>query len=167
MREQKIHVVGRPQLRINGTPVFLDVEAIPDRDFYYLIGVRLAGDHGVCQHSLWADSAADEERVWRDFLLLLSGVSQPVLIHYGSFEATFLRKMRDRYGGPPEHSAAAEAIASPVNLLSVIYAQVYFPAYSNGLKDIAGFLVLRGPTHYHLAFNPSFGVTNGKNPTTQ
>ena len=67
-------------------------------------------------------------------------VSQPVLIHYGSFEATFLKKMYDRYGGPPEASAAAKAIASPVNLLSVIYAQVYFPVYSNGLKDIARFL---------------------------
>jgi len=140
IREQKIHVVGHPQLRINGTPVFFDVEAIPDRDFYYLIGVRLAGDHGVCQHSFWADRAANEERVWSDFLLLLSGVSQPVLIHYGNFEAAFLKKMCDRYGGPPEDSAAAKAIASPVNLLSVIYAQVYFPVYSNGLKDIAGFL---------------------------
>jgi predicted RecB family nuclease len=140
IREQKIHVVGRPQFRIDGTPIFFDVEAIPDRDFFYLIGVRLESGHGVCQHSFWADSATDEERVWRDFLLLLSGVSQPVLIHYGSFEATFLRKMCDRYGGPPEDSVAAKAIASPVNLLSAIYAQVYFPVYSNGLKDIAGFL---------------------------
>ena len=140
IREQKIHVVGHPQLRINGTPVFFDVEAIPDRDLYYLIGVRLASDHSVCQHSFWADSAESEERVWSDFLLLLSGISQPVLIHYGKFEATFLKKMRDRYGGPQEDSAAAKAIASPVNLLSVIYAQVYFPVYSNGLKDIARFL---------------------------
>ena len=52
----------------------------------------------------------------------------------------FLERMCDRYGGPQGDSAAAKAIASPINLLSVIFAQVYFPTYSNGLKDIAGFL---------------------------
>jgi hypothetical protein len=30
-----------------------------------------------------------------------------------------------------------QLIASSVNLLSLIYAQVYFPTYSNGLKDVA------------------------------
>jgi predicted RecB family nuclease len=140
IREQKIHVVGHPQLRVDGTPVFFDVEGFPDRDFYYLIGVRLEGSHGGSHHSFWADCAADEERIWSDFLVLLSGIGQPVLIHYGNFETTFLKKMCDRYRSPPADSAAAKAIASPVNLLSIIYAQVYFPVYSNGLKDIARFL---------------------------
>ena len=48
--------------------------------------------------------------------------------------------MCDRYGGPREDSAAAKAIASSVNLLSVIFAQIYFPSYSNGLKEIAKFI---------------------------
>ena len=140
IREQKIHIVGRPELRIEGTPVAFDVEGIPDRDFYYLIGLRLEGDHGVSRHNLWADSMADEDRVWQDFLNTLSGIDRPVLIHYGSFEKTFLKAMCRRYGAPPEDSAAAKAIGSSVNLLSAIYARVYFPAYSNGLKEIARFL---------------------------
>jgi predicted RecB family nuclease len=32
IRERKIHIVGSPQLKIEGTPVYLDVEGIPDRD---------------------------------------------------------------------------------------------------------------------------------------
>ncbi len=39
IRQHKIHVVGRDELKIEGTPVYLDVEGIPDRNFYYLIGV--------------------------------------------------------------------------------------------------------------------------------
>jgi predicted RecB family nuclease len=35
IRENKVHVVGTPELRIEGTPVYLDVEGIPARDFYY------------------------------------------------------------------------------------------------------------------------------------
>src|SRR5438034_2552082 len=42
VREKKIHIVGRPALKDESTPVYLDVEGLPDRDFYYLIGVRMA-----------------------------------------------------------------------------------------------------------------------------
>ena len=29
LREQKIHVVGNPELAIDGTPIYLDVEGVP------------------------------------------------------------------------------------------------------------------------------------------
>jgi hypothetical protein len=140
IRQQKIHVVGTSQMKVEGTPVYLDVEGVPDRDFYYLIGVRLETDAGVTRHSLWADTVADEKRMWSSFLDILSAIDQPVLIHNGSYETTFLKRMCDRYGKPSADSAAAKAIASSVNLLSIIFARVYFPTYSNGLKDIARFL---------------------------
>jgi predicted RecB family nuclease len=41
IREKKIHIVGSPELKIEGTPVYLHVEGLPDRDFYYLIGLRI------------------------------------------------------------------------------------------------------------------------------
>lgn len=137
IRERKIHIVGNPKLRIEGTPIYFDVEGLPDRDFYYLIGVRLEGDTSGMSHALWADAAVDEECIWSAFLGILSGIDNPVLIHFGNFEAIFLKRMCERYGGPQEGSPAAKAIASSVNLLSVIFAQVYFPSYSNGLKEIA------------------------------
>jgi predicted RecB family nuclease len=31
-------------------------------------------------------------------------------------------------------------MAHPTNLLSLVYARIYFPTLSNGLKDIAGYL---------------------------
>ena len=134
IREQKIHVVGTPKLLIEGTPVFFDVEGLPDLGFYYLVGVRVEGSGGAEHLALWADSPADEKRIWIEFLGILSKADRPTLLHYGSFEKTFLKKMCERYGGPPEHSAAAMAIASATNLLGVIYARIYFPSYSNGLK---------------------------------
>ena len=140
IRERKIHIVGSPELMIEGTPVYLDVEGLPDRDFYYLIGVRIKTGAGIIQHSLWADRADDEQSIWTDFLYILSGIENPVLIHYGSFETTFMKRMYDRYGVPLEGSVIAKAIESAVNLLSVIFTQVYFPTFSNGIKEIAGYL---------------------------
>ncbi len=140
IRERKIHVVGTPTLRIEGTPIYFDVEGLPDRDFYYLIGIRLEGDTSGIRHALWADAAVDEERIWSAFLAVISGIDNPVLIHFGNFESRFLKRMCQRYGSPPEDSPVAKAITASVNVLSVIFAQVYFPTYSNGLKEIARFL---------------------------
>jgi predicted RecB family nuclease len=137
IREKKIHVVGSPELKIEGTPVYLDVEGLPDREFYYLIGVRIGNGESAVQHSLWADTIADEGKIWREFLGILETVERPVLIHYGGFESTFMRRMCKHYGGPNRDSPGHRAMEDSTNLLSLIYAQFYFPTYSNGLKDIA------------------------------
>src|SRR5262245_28790740 len=41
IREKKIHAVDLPTDILDGTLVYLDVEGLPDRNFYYLIGVRI------------------------------------------------------------------------------------------------------------------------------
>ena len=140
IREKKVHVVGMPQFSIEGTPVFIDVEGLPDCDFYYLIGLRWPSMNGIEQRSLWADTAEDEGKLWADLLAVLSSIKSPTLVHYGSFETTFFKKMTDRYGAPTEDSVAGKALGSAINLLSVIFAHIYFPTYSNGLKEIAKYL---------------------------
>ena len=54
------------------------------------------------------------------------------LYAYGSYEAAFLRRMGK--GGAPD--ARPSILSRVVNVLSLIYAHVYFPTYSNSLKDI-------------------------------
>ena len=39
VREKKVYVARTPELPAQTTRVYLDVEGIPDRDFYYLVGV--------------------------------------------------------------------------------------------------------------------------------
>jgi predicted RecB family nuclease len=143
IREKKIHAVGIPDLKLDGTPVHLDVEGLPDHDFYYLIGVRVGAGKGAVQHGLWADRADEESGIWNDFLGILSESPNPVLIHYGGYETIFLRRMRERHGRPSEGSPAAMTIENATNLLSFVYAQIYFPTFSNGLKEIAQHLGLR------------------------
>jgi predicted RecB family nuclease len=140
IRKDKIHAVDVPDEKLDGTPVYLDVEGLPDRDFYYLIGVRVENGDGAVQHGFWADDADGEKRIWEKFQGILAAISNPRIICYGSYETAFLKRMRERYGGPREGSAAAIAIAHPTNLLSLIYSRIYFPTFSNGLKNVAGYL---------------------------
>jgi len=80
LREKRIYVVGKPELTLTGTPVYIDVEGTPDRDSYYLIGLRIPGATSVVQRSLWADDRADEENIWREFLQIITTIENPQLI---------------------------------------------------------------------------------------
>ena len=110
IRERKIYIVGSPKLNIKGTPVFLDVESVPDRDFYYLIGLRIFRGDSSVQYSFWADTQLDERKIWTEFLEVLARVEDPVLIHYGSFEAKFIRLMRDRYPATAESDVYLDSV---------------------------------------------------------
>jgi Transposase IS66 family/RNase_H superfamily len=140
IREKKIHAVGSLELKLEGTPIFLDIEGLPDRDTYYLIGLLIRSKQSAIQHSLWAKEAHDERTIWGNFLHILARAENPMLIHYGSYETTFLTRMRARYGIPQHLSSLAGVFDRAINLVLVLFAKVYYPTYSNGLKDIARYL---------------------------
>ena len=73
IRENKIHAVDLLDPKLDGTPVYLDVEGLPDRDFYYLIGVRVGTGHCAVQYGFWADDEDGEKRIWNEFLAILFG----------------------------------------------------------------------------------------------
>lgn len=104
IRENKIHIVGSPELKIEGTPVYLDVEGLPDHDFYYLVGLRVGNGESATRHTMWANAIEGEGRIWHEFLGILGTIEKPVLIHYGSYEKIFLNTMSERHGKPPEGS---------------------------------------------------------------
>jgi len=79
--------------------------------------------------------------MWVKCLDTLALIDQPKLIHYGSYETQFLRRMKARYCSAPMNAELIDyMISSSVNLLSFTYAQIYFPTYSNTLKEVARFL---------------------------
>ena len=123
--------------------MYIDVEGDPDRDFYYLVGLRIGSGGSAVPHCFWANDLAAERTMWECCLRVLSVIDNPRLIHYGSYETQFLKRMRTRYPNIESSSFLSHLISSALNLLSVIYAHVYFPTYSNGLKEVASYLGFR------------------------
>ena len=141
IRKRQIHVVGTPVWNDLGQPIYFDVEGVPDRDFYYLIGLRYMLGNAQVHQSFWADDPSDEKVMWVKCLDTLALINQPRLIHYGSYETQFLRQMKARYSGASINSGLVDYLmSSSLNLLSFTYAQIYFPTYSNTLKDVVRFL---------------------------
>jgi predicted RecB family nuclease len=140
IRKNQIHVVGKVTWTTVGTPVYIDVESDPDRGFYYCIGIRFESAGAGVQRSFWADDPAEEGKMWTECLAALSAIENARLVHYGSFETSFLRQMKKRYPTAGSTDLLSRLMESAVNLLAIVYAQVYFPTYSNSLKDIAQYL---------------------------
>ena len=132
IKKAQVHVVGSPDLSIECTPVFLDVEGMPDRDFHYLIGLRYSNQGEHIERSLWADRPEDEQGIWQEFLTILRGIENPRLVHYGAYESRFLKLMKDRWKTSDEDAEFVDRVCdASVNVLSVIYGKIYFPTYSN------------------------------------
>jgi hypothetical protein len=141
IRKNRVHVIGDSKFELPVGAVYLDVEGVPDRDFYYLVGLRYRAGVTDLQRSFWADTASEEKDMWAACLLALRHIENPHFVHYGSYETQFLRRMKERYADDADNKAYIERlISSSFNLISLTYAQVYFPTYSNGLKEIGKYL---------------------------
>jgi predicted RecB family nuclease len=141
IKKNQIHVVGAPSLKFDGTPTFLDVEGMPDRDFYYLVGLRFERDGEHVERSLWADGLDDERAIWENCLRELKAIGDAQIVSYGAYETRFLRQMRSRYILAPDDAELVDRlIGTSVNLVGCIYGKIYFPTFSNSLKEIGRYL---------------------------
>ena len=141
IKKNQIHVVGSPSLKIDGIPTFLDVEGMPDRDFYYLIGLRFECRGEQVEKSFWADRLNDERDMWESCLETLKEIGNAQIVTYGAYEIRFLKQMKDRYVITPDDAAFVDRlIETLVNLVGCIYGKIYFPTYSNSLKEVGRYL---------------------------
>ena len=59
-----------------------------------------------------------------------------VIFHHGNYDSVFVKKMQNQFG----NLNGTQMNEKLVNTLSLLYGKVYFPTYSNGLKEIGAFL---------------------------
>src|SRR5215475_4474145 len=64
IRKNQVHVLGTPAFSLPQTPVYLDVEGDPNRDFYYLIGLRISSEKQPLRYFYWANTEGDEGEMW-------------------------------------------------------------------------------------------------------
>jgi predicted RecB family nuclease len=137
LREKKVYVLGTPSLPKPPTRLYFDCEGDPERGFVYLIGLTIVGDEEERHYSFWADTEAEERSAFGQFLDMVARYPGSTLFYYGSYERAFLRRMRKVAAGK---KLVDRVLANSCNVLSVIHAAIYFPTYSNGLKDVGAYL---------------------------
>jgi predicted RecB family nuclease len=142
LRTQKVHVHGTPSITKSDTAIYFDIEGLPDFDFYYLIGMLRVRRDTADYRSFWADSEQDQAEMFQQFADAVQQFPKSQLYHYGNYDITALKRAR-ALCKPSYEQHLNSMIDSSNNVLSVVHSHVYFPTYSNTLKEVAT----------HLGFN--------------
>jgi predicted RecB family nuclease len=137
IRDRKIYVFGTPYLPVSPTRVYIDLEGDPDRTFVYLLGVIIDHEGTEQKYHFWGNKKSDEKLIFQQLIRLIAPYHQFTVFFYGSYEAAFLRRMRQE---APYKKPVDKVISNSLNILSVVYSHIYFPTYTNALKDVGSFL---------------------------
>ncbi len=137
IRDKRVYLFGTPEVPDAPVRIYLDIEGLPDEGFVYLIGMTVVGSGSETHHAFWADTPDQEAEMFRHFLAEVEKHPDARLFCYGSYERTFLKRMR---GAATRKGPVDRVLAALVNVLSAVYVHAYFPCHSNGLKDVAGCL---------------------------
>jgi len=135
IRTEKIYIQELPELSRHEVELFLDIEGIPDQDFYYLIGLLVVCGDEQLSYSFWTDSINDEQQIWDGFIEKANEYPDAPIYHYGAYDSKAISQLKIRYG---KDSETVEKRL--VNVNSYIYGKVYFPLRSNALKELGEFL---------------------------
>lgn len=140
IEQRKVYLYDRMDLPNVTTKVFIDMEGNSNGSFIYLIGILIVKGEECTRYTLWADSPNDENKIFDRFLKILEGLDDFHIFHYGSYESRVFKRMMKVYSSINHKILSNERIT---NILKVIYLNIYFPTYSNGLKDIGNYLGCR------------------------
>ena len=137
IRDNRIYVLGTPQLPTCPVQVYLDIESNPDAGFVYLIGMIIVANGTETQSSFWADHKDQEGDIFEQFVAEVTRHTDFLVFCYGSYERAFITRMRKV---AKRKKLVDKVLHALVNVLALMYSQVYFPTYSNGLKDIGRYI---------------------------
>lgn len=131
IRTAKTYIQRLPALYRKSIEIFLDIEGLPDDGFFYLFGILVLENNIPKTHFFWADNQLDEKAIWQRIVTLLETYHESPIYHYGTFEPSAFKKLAKMY------QTDIEGIKKRfININSFIYGKIYFPTYSNGLKDL-------------------------------
>jgi len=131
IREHKIYLQELPDVPQHPIELFVDMEGVPDRERYYLIGVSVCQGDTTEHHAFWADTDHDEQPMWQQFVDIVTQYPEAPIYHYGSYELRAITTLAKRY-----QNDAQSVLKRLINVNGYIYGKVYFPVRSNGLKNI-------------------------------
>jgi predicted RecB family nuclease len=138
IRDNKIYLHELPAIPRQPVELFVDMEGVPDRGRYYLIGLLVCQADTMDYYAFWADTDDDEGHMWQQYVEKVQQYPEAPIYHYGSYEPRAVVTLAKRY-----HMDAESVRMRLVNVHRCLYGKVYFPVHSYGLKAIGHFLGAR------------------------
>lgn len=120
--------------------LFFDIEAEPDRNVDYLLGVYLV-DHvnQVTQfHAFVAERLADEGKIWGEFVAFVAQFPNAPIFHFSPYERDTVNRLGKKYGTPPQR--LQQVVGRLMDIHQWVTKYLIFPVESYSLKSLANCL---------------------------
>ncbi|MEI6380163.1 MAG: TM0106 family RecB-like putative nuclease [Cyanobacteriota bacterium ELA615] len=129
-----------PQLPSSLWEFYFDIEAEPELDLEYLLGVLLVNTKTkeLKYYSLLAESPQQEHLIWRQFLEIMEQFPTAPIFHYSEYEPETLKKLAYRYSTPTP--LLDSLLKRCVDLHQQVMCTVIMPVESYSLKALANWL---------------------------
>jgi predicted RecB family nuclease len=134
IRNNQFYLWEQPHLNVSPVEIYLDIEGLPDENWYYLIGVIVYEEQKKTTHSFWAETEAEEKQIFEKLFQVLSQYDNNTIYHYGNYEPTALKKISKRYDNIFETEVNSN-LSKLVDLLPYFHLYVYVPAYTNSSRS--------------------------------
>ena len=120
--------------------LYFDIEAEPERQTDYLLGVLLVDRLNNTEkfHAFIAENPEDEGKIWQEFLDFIDLYPNAPIFHYSEYEADTIKRLARLYGTPREQKK--EVLSRLVDLHFWVTKAVILPVESYSLKAIANWI---------------------------
>ncbi len=153
LKQQAISLLeNRPLLKLNNgdgdrqiiptaaVELYFDIEAEPERNLDYLLGVLLV-DRQTNQQQFYyflAETPEEEQIIWQQFLNLVQFHSHAPIFHFSAYEVDTILRLARLYDTPPRETKLI--LSRCIDLHREMTASVTLPVESYSLKSVANWL---------------------------
>ncbi|MBU1201965.1 MAG: TM0106 family RecB-like putative nuclease [Nanoarchaeota archaeon] len=137
LRERKVYVFDKIEIPNSETKIFLDCEGDTENSFIYLIGILIEKKESIEKYSFWANTKEEESNIFDELYRIINSHREAKIFYYGKYDWRVLKKIISQTNNVSIKKIISE---NSVDILAKIRRNIYFPTYSNSLKEIARFM---------------------------
>jgi predicted RecB family nuclease len=133
-------IVNTQPIPSGAIELYFDIEAEPERQTDYLLGVLLVDRINNTEqfHAFLAENLEDEGKIWQEFLDFITLYPDAPIFHYSEYEADTIKRLAQLYNTP--RNQKKEILSRLVDLHHWVTEAVIFPVESYSLKALANWI---------------------------
>ena len=124
----------------NAIELYFDIEAEPELNLDYLLGVLLIDRQNNREifYPLLAEKPEDEGIIWQQFLNLVTSYSDAPIFHFSEYEVDAIKRLARLYGTPK--TEIKTLLSRLVDLHYLVTESIVLPVESYSLKSLANWI---------------------------
>lgn len=120
--------------------LYFDIEAEPDRNLDYLLGILLVDRRNQTKkfYPFLAEQEDQEQQIWSEFVEFVSQYTNAPIFHFSGYEVDTIRRLSGLYGTPNQQTKAL--LSRCIDIHHWVTKSVILPVESYSLKSLANWL---------------------------